>query len=130
MAWQVWTRKVSGIGVAAAVVTAAGHVALPQTQPAPADVKHAVAVRAHKYAFDPGRIEVQQEDVVEITLRAEDIPHSFTIDAYRISKRAGAGQTVTFAFRADRPGRFPFYCDLRIDDGCRKMRGELVVREH
>jgi heme/copper-type cytochrome/quinol oxidase subunit 2 len=34
---------------------------------------------------------------------------------------------VTFEFRADRAGTFPFYCNLTIDDGCREMRGELVV---
>ena len=65
---------------------------------------------------------------MRVTLRAEDIPHSFTVDAYRIAKRAAAGQTVTFEFRADRPGTFPFYCNLKIDDGCREMRGQLIVR--
>jgi heme/copper-type cytochrome/quinol oxidase subunit 2 len=51
-----------------------------------------------------------------------------TIDAYRIAKRVGPGQPVTFEFRADRPGTFPYYCNLQIEDGCRQMRGELVVR--
>ena len=64
---------------------------------------------------------------MKITLRSEDIAHSLTIDAYRIAKRVGGGQTVTFEFRADQAGTFPIYCNLRQDDGCRKMRGELVV---
>jgi heme/copper-type cytochrome/quinol oxidase subunit 2 len=51
-----------------------------------------------------------------------------TIDSYRISKRVSPGQPVTFEFRADHPGTFPYYCNLQIDDGCRRMRGELVVR--
>jgi len=85
-------------------------------------------VQARKYAFTPSVIEVQQDDLVRIKLRSEDIPHSFTVDAYRIAKRAGAGQTVTFEFRADRPGTFPFYCNLKIDEGCRDMRGQLIVR--
>jgi cytochrome c oxidase subunit 2 len=88
----------------------------------------AVSVSARKFAFDPRVIEVQEGDLVTVTLRAVDIPHSFTIDAYRISKRAAAGDAVTFEFRASQPGTFPFYCDLRIEDGCRQMRGELVVR--
>ena len=86
------------------------------------------SVQARKYAFTPSVIEVQQDDLVRIKLRSEDIPHSFTVDAYRIAKRAGAGQTVTFEFRADRPGTFPFYCNLKIDEGCRDMRGQLIVR--
>jgi heme/copper-type cytochrome/quinol oxidase subunit 2 len=79
-------------------------------------------------AFAPGRLEVQKDDLVKITFTASDIAHSFTLDQYRISKRAGAGQTVVFEFRADQTGTFPYYCNLTQDERCRQMRGELVVR--
>ncbi len=79
-------------------------------------------------AFAPSRIEVQKDDLVKITFTAADIAHSFTIDSYRIAKRAGAGQTVVFEFRADQTGSFPYYCNLTQDDKCRQMKGELVVR--
>jgi heme/copper-type cytochrome/quinol oxidase subunit 2 len=86
------------------------------------------AVTARRYAFDPPRLEVNQDDLVRITLSAGDIAHSLTIDAYRIAKRANPGQAVTFEFRADQAGTFPYYCNLKLDDGCRRMRGELVVK--
>jgi cytochrome c oxidase subunit II len=92
-----------------------------------APVQREIAVTAKKYAFEPGRIEVNQNDLVRVTLHSGDIPHSFTIDGYRIAKRVGAGQTVTFEFRADQAGTFPVYCNLRQEDGCRSMRGEFVV---
>jgi heme/copper-type cytochrome/quinol oxidase subunit 2 len=63
-----------------------------------------------------------------VTFTAVDMPHSFTIDAYRISKRAAQGQTVTFEFRADRTGPFDFFCNLSQDERCKNMRGKLVVR--
>ena len=85
-------------------------------------------VSAHRYAFDPPRIEVNQDDLVKIELRADDIAHSLTVDAYRIAKRVGPGQPVTFEFRADRAGTFPYYCNLQLEDGCRQMRGVLVVK--
>ncbi len=88
-----------------------------------------VTVVARKYSFSPSRIEVDQDDIVKVTLRAADIAHSFTIDdPYRISKRAAPGQPVTFQFRADRPGTFTYYCSLTSDERCREMRGQLVVR--
>ena len=62
------------------------------------------------------------------TLHTDDIAHSLTIDEYRIAKRVGPGHPVTFEFRADRAGTFPYYCNLQIEDGCRQMHGELVVR--
>ena len=82
---------------------------------------------ASKYRFDPPRIEVTQDDLVRIELKTADIAHSFTIDGYRIAKRVGAGQTVTFEFRADRAGTFRFYCNLKQDERCKEMQGELVV---
>jgi len=89
--------------------------------------RHEITLTAKRYAFSQPRIEVISNDVVKVTLFAEDIPHTFTIDEYRISKRAAPGRPVTFEFRADKAGTFPFYCALTIDDGCREMRGELVV---
>jgi heme/copper-type cytochrome/quinol oxidase subunit 2 len=83
---------------------------------------------ARKYRFEPARIEVNQDDLVRVELHTEDIAHSFTIDAYRIAKRAVPGHTVAFEFRADKAGTFPYYCNLQIDEGCRQMRGELVVK--
>jgi heme/copper-type cytochrome/quinol oxidase subunit 2 len=85
-------------------------------------------ITASRYRFDPPRIEVFQDDLVKIELRTKDIAHSLTIDTYRIAKRVSPGQPVTFEFRADQAGTFPFYCNLQIDDGCRQMRGELVVK--
>src|SRR6185503_16235212 len=76
-------------------------------------------ITLHRYAFDPARIEVNQDDLVKIELHSEDIAHSLTIDDYRISKRVSRDQPVTFEFRADRAGTFPYYCNLQIDDGCR-----------
>jgi heme/copper-type cytochrome/quinol oxidase subunit 2 len=86
------------------------------------------SVRAHRYAFEPARIEVNQDDLVRIELRTDDIAHSLTIDSYRIAKRVGPGQPVLFEFRADRAGSFPYYCNLQVEDGCRQMKGVLVVK--
>ena len=85
------------------------------------------SVAAKRYRFEPARIEVFQDDLVAIELRTEDIAHSLTIDDYRIAKRVGPGRPVTFEFRADKAGTFPFYCNLQTEDGCRQMRGEMVV---
>ncbi len=87
-----------------------------------------IAIRGEQFVFTPAEVEVQKDDLVKITFTAVDMPHSFTIDGYRIAKRAGAGQSVVFEFRADRVGDYVFYCNLAQDDRCRQMRGKLVVR--
>jgi len=40
----------------------------------------------------------------------------------------GGKTSITFEFRADQPGIFPFYCNLTTDPGCKEMRGTLSVR--
>jgi heme/copper-type cytochrome/quinol oxidase subunit 2 len=88
-----------------------------------------ITVVGDEFAFTPSRIEVQKDDLVQIRFTAKDLAHSFTIDLpYRISKRAAAGHSVVFEFRADEAGRFRYYCNLTQDDRCRKMTGELIVR--
>jgi plastocyanin len=101
---------------------AVGLIAQDAAQP-----QRAFTLTASKYRFDPPRLEVDQNDLVKITLKSADIAHSFTVDGYRIAKRAGPGQTVTFEFRADQPGTFRFYCNLKQDERCKEMQGELVV---
>lgn len=134
-------RSIAGPGLvigAAALGSFAPAWSAPAPSPAPVaspaaagqdqpPARREFSISARKYAFSPARLEVRQDDLVKITLQSEDIAHSFTVDLYRIAKRAQPGHPVVFEFRADRPGTFPFYCNLAIDDGCRQMRGELVV---
>jgi heme/copper-type cytochrome/quinol oxidase subunit 2 len=113
----------------AAAMSAVAVLSLPEAaaRQEQAPTRREFHVSAGNYRFDPPRLEVHQNDIVKIVLEATDMPHSFTIDAYRIAKRANAGQTVVFEFRADRAGRFPFYCNLSLDDRCGQMKGELIV---
>jgi cytochrome c oxidase subunit 2 len=98
----------------------------PAQEQAPNRREFSIVARDHRFA--PDRIEVSQNDLVRITLRSEDRPYSFVIDAYRIVKRASGGQTVSFEFRADQAGTFEYYCNLTSDPGCRDMKGVLMVK--
>ncbi len=91
--------------------------------------RRSVTVVAKDGKFEPDHIEVVKDDLVTIALRSEGAPYSFAIDAYRLMKRAGNGQTVTFQFRADQVGHFVYYCSLSSDPQCAEMKGTLVVTE-
>ena len=94
----------------------------------PAQNRRELTIVAKDHVFTPDRIEVSQDDLVKITLRSEDVPVSFAIDAYRIVRRVPGKTSLTFEFRADQPGTFPFYCNLTTDAACKDMRGVLSVR--
>jgi len=125
------------IGLAAALLVILAAIpailAVPSVEPRAAaqtqgPTERPFTLTARRYSFTPQKLEVFQGDLVRIELSTADIAHSLTIDNYRISKRVGPGQPVTFEFRAEQVGTFPFYCNLLNEDGCRKMRGELVVK--
>ncbi len=101
---------------------------VPMQPDAEAPGRRVFTLTARKYSFEPEVIDVRRNDIVRLTITSADIAHSFTVDAYRIQKRIAAGGSVTFEFRADEAGRFPFYCSMRADAGCQEMRGELIVR--
>jgi heme/copper-type cytochrome/quinol oxidase subunit 2 len=100
----------------------------PAAVPRAADLPaHECTVTANQFQYSPSRLEAHEGEIVRIAFHAVDLPHTFTIDAYRISKRAAKGQTIVFEFRADRVGTFPIYCNLTADERNRRMKGEFVV---
>ena len=103
-------------------------VALNAFAQEPSQNRREFTIVAKDHVFTPNKIEVTQDDLVKITLRSEDVPVSFAIDAYRIIKRVGGRTSITFEFRADQSGSFPFYCNLTTDAACKEMRGVMSVR--
>lgn len=89
-----------------------------------------VTVKVTDAGFEPARIEVRQNELVQVTVVSEVEPHAFTLDAYRVAKRATPGRPSTFEFRADRVGAFAFYCALTSANGrAHDGRGELRVNK-
>ena len=127
--WRVLAAALASVAVLTplAVGSAGRDARLSRARQDAPPSQRTFTVALKKYAIDPPRLEVDQDDLVKITLVTEDIPHSFTVDDYRIAKRAVPDRPVTFEFRADKPGRFPIYCSLRQDERCREMKAELVV---
>jgi heme/copper-type cytochrome/quinol oxidase subunit 2 len=113
------------IAVAALIVATVGPGVAQETAPN----RRIFTVVARDGRFEPAQLDAVKDDLVTIHLRSEGAPYSFAIDAYRLMKRAGNGETVTFQFRADRAGRFAYYCSLSSQPQCRDMQGTLVVAE-
>jgi len=94
----------------------------------PAQNRRDFTIVAKDHVFTPNKLEVAQDDLVKITLRSEDRPASFAIDAYRIVKRVPGNSSISFEFRAAQAGTFRFYCNLTKDPDCKDMTGTLIVR--
>ena len=93
-----------------------------------APTRREFTVTARDYSFSPNRVEVQQDDLIKLTVQSADNAYGFTIDDYRVSKRVPAGGSTVIEFRADRAGTFAFYSNLSNDTRHSKMSGQLIVR--
>lgn len=123
------TRRTIGlmlIGAGACLLAGPGVLRLLAQEQTPN--RRELTITARDFHFSPNRLEVNQNDLVKLTVRSEDVAYSLNIDEYRLSRRIPAMGSTTVEFRADRAGTFPFYSNMTNDPRHADMRGELVVR--
>ena len=94
----------------------------------PAQNRRELTIVAKDHIFTPNKIDVSQDDLVKITLRSEDVPVSFAIDAYRIVKRVPGKTSMTFEFRADQAGNVPLLLQPHDGSGLQGHARRLSVR--
>ena len=122
------TRRTLGwilLGTGACLLASSSSRLLAQDQ---APNRREFSMTARDYRFTPDRLEVTKDDLVKLTIESADNAYSFTIDAYRLSRRIPAGGKTIIEFRADQEGSFKFYSDMTSDARHKTMTGELVVR--
>lgn len=122
------TRRTVGFALVSAGVCLVAGPAVARLFAQDAPNRREFTIVARDFQFSPSRLEVSQDDLVKLTVRSEDVAYGITIDEYRIAKRVPAGGAVTFEFRTDRPGTFPFYSNLTSDSRHAQARGQLIVR--
>jgi nitrous-oxide reductase len=87
------------------------------------------AIRSY---FSPSAIEVNQGDSVIIHVtnaeQERDMLHGFGIALYNINVVMDPGEVKTIAFRATKPGVYPFYCTNFCSAMHQEMQGYLLVK--
>lgn len=90
-------------------------------------IQHEIELDATQFAFEPGRLSVNQGDRVVITLTASDVAHGFYLDGYGLKTRVVPGIAQRIEFVADRAGKFRYRCAVSCGPLHPFMIGELVV---
>lgn len=66
-----------------------------------------------EWRFEPETVTVEQCDTINLTVVNEDnFDHGVAIDAFGISQRLPANETIFITFQATKAGEFPFYCSV------------------
>ena len=128
------------VAVAAFMLPAANRLAMAQTAapaaaaaPAPADEPGTRSFTLVSIEADgakiwlPSVIAVNEGDKVKLTLKnlvpGAENTHGFTIPAYNIAEVVTRGVPKTISFVADKPGVYPYFCQLHAAH----IGGSLIV---
>ena len=88
----------------------------------------AFEITASRFEFQPETIEVQEGDLVKLTLRSADTTHGIAIPELKVKvKIPKGGAPVTAEFVASTPGTYTIKCSEYCGPGHKKMLGTLVV---
>lgn len=87
------------------------------------------------WKFEPELLEVDQGDRIIMTVTNQDeYDHGFAIDAFGISQRMPAKETIVIDFVVTKAGDFPYYCSVScgsgIVDGKKRGHFDQVGRLH
>ena len=122
--FAIRTSVVRLIAVAVLIGAAAWTVNGAARQDAPREVD----VVAHRFAFEPARIEVAVGERVRLRVVSADGVHGFEIKKFKVKKEIPRGTTpVIIEFTASEAGEFPILCSEYCGDGHEDMQGQLVV---
>ena len=70
------------------------------------------------WRFEPGVIEVNQGDRINLTIiNEDDFDHGFSIEAFGISQRLPALGTIHISFVVTQAGEFTFFCSVPCGEG-------------
>jgi plastocyanin len=106
---------------------AADHGGHAEARPAAPDARR-IDVTGRSFAFEPKAITATVGEEIAIALTSSDSLHDFTIDELDAHVAADPGKTVIGGFRAEKAGRYTFYCSVT---GHREagMTGTLTVTD-
>jgi len=86
-------------------------------------------IRSH---ITPEIIEVEEGDTVSLHFtnleRAEDETHGFALSGQNVNLSVEPGKTVSFTFKADKAGVYPYYCTEFCSALHLEMQGYLLVK--
>jgi len=77
-----------------------------------------ITVFENTWTFQPEEIEIDKGDKIILTIiNNDEYDHGFAVDAYGISQRLPAKETIKIEFVASKSGDFPYYCSVSCGSG-------------
>lgn len=86
-----------------------------------------IVIEASQFAYSPGEVHINPNDIVTIQLVSADVIHGLYLDGYNLSLTAAPGQSDSLTFQASKIGAFRFRCNVPCGAMHPFMVGKLIV---
>jgi cytochrome c oxidase subunit II len=86
-----------------------------------------IRMTAIRFRYSPDVIEVEQGVPVILQLTSLDRDHGFSVPDLGLRIDVEPEKTAQVRFVPDKPGTFPFHCDVFCGSGHEEMAGRIVV---
>ncbi|HEX5068572.1 MAG TPA: cupredoxin domain-containing protein [Vicinamibacterales bacterium] len=95
----------------------------------PAPAIQVIELKATKYEFTPGKVDIPIGTTVQFKITAVDHDHGFEIEGVKDScVTIKKGETKTVEYKATTAGKVSFKCCHLCGIGHGKMKGEMTVK--
>lgn len=88
-----------------------------------------IQLTAKQFAFVPDVIKIKQGTRVQLNVTSIDVPHGFSLPAYKILRELQPHVPTMIEFIASNSGTFEFVCSVYCGSGHGAMRGKLIVEK-
>ena len=88
-----------------------------------------IKITAHKFAYEPDRIDLKIGEPVVLELTSKDVTHGFKIPDLGLRADLEPGETVRVRLVPEKAGTFEFYCDNFCGIDHENMSATIVVHE-
>jgi cytochrome c oxidase subunit II len=87
-----------------------------------------IKIIAHKFEYEPNRIELKRGEQVVLELTSQHVTHGFDIAELGLRADLEAGQTTPVRLVPEKTGTFAFHCDNFCGFDHENMSGTITVK--
>lgn len=119
-------RRLALFGALICTVAVAAAVGSSEGEGAP--VEQVVKVTARKFEFSPSTIQLRAGVPAVIEISSLDRKHGFQVPDLKIDAEIAPDRPTLVHLLPDKPGTYPFHCDVFCGSGHEEMSGVIVVK--
>ena len=102
-------------------------LAVADAGPGKPPLERVIPVTAERFKYTPSVIELRVGEAVVLELTSLDRRHGFEVPELKVDQTIEPGKVTRVRLTPERPGVYPFHCNVFCGSGHEEMAGEIRV---